>query len=433
MSNSSGSPNKEEEFFDSEETSQPTLNGSTNRANSDDTVNTATGEEAAEVPAQHKSAFLQFIKTLASFTGDLSQLTCPAFLLSGVSLLEYSAHWVDHPELFAAIPRVKDPAERMVAVARWFTSSLFGSYLSRCVTGTEKKPFNPVLGELFLGKWPTDSKRNLGETTMVVEQAFHFDNKEAGIYMNGHCGQKTKFKTASIKVEQTGRIHITLADGLDEYLVSYPELFVRGLLSGQMFVELAGTSRITSRSGFNCDIEYIPKPWFSGEYHHMKGSIYKIGEEKKSLYTISGRWPHVTYITETKSNETTVLFDADTSPIEEPSVKPIAEQNDIESRKLWQKVADALNSQNYSTATKEKTDIEEYQRSMRKERAANGEVWNPKYFKFVEDDESLHHFGLGSAKGSQASLNASGSKKKKDDERNLAKMDYGAWIYVQDS
>lgn len=33
--------------------------------------------------------FKEFIKTVISFTGDLSSLTCPAFFLNGLSLLEY--------------------------------------------------------------------------------------------------------------------------------------------------------------------------------------------------------------------------------------------------------------------------------------------------------------------------------------------------------
>jgi hypothetical protein len=33
--------------------------------------------------------FKEFLKTVVSFTGDLSSLTCPAFFLNGLSLLEY--------------------------------------------------------------------------------------------------------------------------------------------------------------------------------------------------------------------------------------------------------------------------------------------------------------------------------------------------------
>jgi hypothetical protein len=51
----------------------------------------------------------------------------------------------------------------MLEVARWFISTLWGSYASRCTNGlNEKKPYNPVLGEQFFCK--------LGEVNCICEQ-----------------------------------------------------------------------------------------------------------------------------------------------------------------------------------------------------------------------------------------------------------------------
>jgi hypothetical protein len=46
-------------------------------------------EAATAVPEGQKDSLSSFVATLASFSGDLSSLTCPSFLLSSVSLLEY--------------------------------------------------------------------------------------------------------------------------------------------------------------------------------------------------------------------------------------------------------------------------------------------------------------------------------------------------------
>lgn len=43
-----------------------------------------------KIPAEQQSAFYSFLKSLAYFTGDLSSVTCPAFLLAPQSLIEYS-------------------------------------------------------------------------------------------------------------------------------------------------------------------------------------------------------------------------------------------------------------------------------------------------------------------------------------------------------
>lgn len=63
------------------------LNNTTTSIMSKDTINDT--ETATAVPEGQKDSLSSFVATLASFSGDLSSLTCPSFLLSSVSLLEY--------------------------------------------------------------------------------------------------------------------------------------------------------------------------------------------------------------------------------------------------------------------------------------------------------------------------------------------------------
>lgn len=53
------------------------------------TANDVDNLSVHNVESQSKGQFKEFIKTVISFTGDLSSLTCPAFFLNGLSLLEY--------------------------------------------------------------------------------------------------------------------------------------------------------------------------------------------------------------------------------------------------------------------------------------------------------------------------------------------------------
>ena len=97
-------------------------------------------------------------------------MTAPSFILSPVSLTEYPSYWGEHPEHFAMIKDVGPPEARMVAVLRWFIATLKGQYTSRNTSmGSEKKPLNPILGELFMGTWPKTDKR--GTTSLLAEQA----------------------------------------------------------------------------------------------------------------------------------------------------------------------------------------------------------------------------------------------------------------------
>lgn len=104
---------------------------------------------------------------MASFNGDLSSMTAPAFILSTTSLTEFSTYWAEMPNIFVAPALEKDPQKRAMLVLKWFLSTLKQQYATRNEKlGSEKKPLNPFLGELFLGTW----KDGTGETELVSEQ-----------------------------------------------------------------------------------------------------------------------------------------------------------------------------------------------------------------------------------------------------------------------
>lgn len=113
----------------------------------------------------------QFLQSIASFNGDLSSLTAPPFILSTTSLVEFSAYWTEHPDLFVAPAQEKDPGRRAALVLKWFLSTLKSQYASRSEKlGSEKKPLNPFLGELFLGQWEDQDDGQTGVTQLVSEQ-----------------------------------------------------------------------------------------------------------------------------------------------------------------------------------------------------------------------------------------------------------------------
>lgn len=46
------------------------------------------------VPTNQKSSWSSFLKSIATFSGDLSSLTAPSFILSPTSLCEFPSYWV---------------------------------------------------------------------------------------------------------------------------------------------------------------------------------------------------------------------------------------------------------------------------------------------------------------------------------------------------
>ncbi|KZV71738.1 Oxysterol-binding protein [Peniophora sp. CONT] len=350
-----------------------------------------TPEDAgAGVPAGQKGSWTAFIKAIASFSGDLSSLTAPPFILSPISLTEFPAYWCERPELFSAIADAPGPEERSLAVLRWFICTLKDQYTSRNESmGSEKKPLNPVLGELFYGYWPDKDGR--GQTDLVVEQvshhppitAYHITNKTKGLTLTGHSAQKTSFSAGSIIVKQIGHAILTVAlpGGKEEkYLITLPRLRIDGIWYGSPYIELTDTSYIQSSDGWTSTIEYKGRGYFSGKTHQFKASVAKSGSWS-AKHTIDGLW-HAS----SKFSTGQGFHDVSTQPKEEVIVAPLDTQNDWESRKLWRAVAKGIRDGDFDTASREKTKIENDQRQRRRDETAQGSKWELKHFKHLDSD-----------------------------------------------
>ncbi|KAI5450192.1 Oxysterol-binding protein 4 [Naganishia albida] len=339
------------------------------------------------VPTEQKAGWTSFIKSLASMTGDLSSMTAPPFILSPTSLTEFPAYWGERPELFADIAQGRTEQDRMEKVLRWFICTLKGQYTTRNEKmGSEKKPLNPVLGEQFFGVWPD---AGYGETTLTVEQVSHhppitayfIQNQKAGVTLQGHSGQKTSFSGGSINVKQNG--HATLTVSLpggkrETYLITLPRLQIQGLVWGSPYIELADTTAIVSDTGYIANIEYKGKGWVSGKAHSFKAVLSHNG---KTVRSYEGNWTAIG-----KVSKTDEVFTDATVPKTEVTVKPIEQQGDWESRRLWAATAQGIRSGDYESASRDKSRIENEQRQRRKDEAASGQPWQLRLFEHVDSD-----------------------------------------------
>ncbi|KAM7191982.1 hypothetical protein V8F33_008560 [Rhypophila sp. PSN 637] len=339
-----------------------------------------------------------FLKSIASFNGDLSSLTAPPFILSSTSLTEFSSYWAEHPSAFAAPAREPDAAKRAVLVLKWFLTTLKQQYASRSEQyGNEKKPLNPFLGELFLGKWEDDA----GTTELISEQVSHhppataysITNVPTGVHLEGYNAQKASF-SKTINVKQIGHAVLTVpapgSDVPDKYLITLPSLHIEGLLFGSPFIELDGASYITSSTGFTAKIDYSGKGWLSGKKNSFTAALYPTGKEKEVLFNVSGQWTKSfeIYAGAAKHNSKSSLVDSwdpEKTPMSELIVAPIEKQHPLESRKAWAKVAAGIASGNMDAVAVEKSKIEMAQREMRAKEKAEGRLWQRRYFSVGTD------------------------------------------------
>ncbi|KAI8967829.1 hypothetical protein BDF20DRAFT_216486 [Mycotypha africana] len=281
---------------------------------------------------------------------------------------------------------------------KWFVSYLNASYKKRVPKGQwEKKPFNPVLGEQWHMQWA--DVHGCGETDVLCEQvshhppitAFHIKNEKAGVVLKGHSGQKTRISNATLVCDQPGRELLTLPSRNNEsYLFTSPSLTVRGLWYAAPYVELIGTTYIQASTGYYATVEYSSRGWISGEKNHFKCLIRKNSAGPKDyLYKIEGQWSGKSFITDYKTRVSQPFIDtADFKPAI-AKVKPIEEMGEMETRRIWQKVSEAIRKNDMTTASREKSIIENKKRAEKKEREEEGVAWKPLYFKWEEDEPTV--------------------------------------------
>ncbi|KAF1348169.1 hypothetical protein BDV97DRAFT_217760 [Delphinella strobiligena] len=347
-------------------------------------------DEGANVPAGSKGSWTSFLKSMASFNGDLSSMTAPAFILSTTSLTEFSTYWAEMPNIFVAPALEKDPQKRAMLVLKWFLSTLKQQYATRNEKlGSEKKPLNPFLGELFLGTW----KDGTGETELVSEQVSHHPpvtaysiwNKAHGVRLQGYNAQKASFGR-TINVKQIGHAILHIDEFDEDYLITLPSLHIEGLITGSPYVELNKSTYIISSTGYTSRVDYSGKGWLSGKKNSFTAALFPNGNEKQTLYTVEGQWSDKFEIKD--ANKRIVeSYNAKATPKTPLTIAPIDEQHPLESRRAWKKVADAIIKGDMDTTSSEKSLIENQQRAMRKQEKEENREWERRYFKQKERHE----------------------------------------------
>lgn len=117
-----------------------------------------------------------------------------------------------------------------------------------------KKPYNPVLGEIFRCKWMCSDET---ESFYISEQVSHhpptsayfYSNPENGIVAVGNFSPKPKFLGNSIVSVMNGetRMYFLKHPG-EEYIFTYPNIYARGLLFGTTFLEIGDDSKVECES-----------------------------------------------------------------------------------------------------------------------------------------------------------------------------------------
>lgn len=337
---------------------------------------------------------------------DLTKVVLPTFILERRSLLEMYADYFAHPDLFLRVAELTDARDRMVQVVRWYMSAYHAGRKSTVA----KKPYNPILGEVFQCHWdvPGDTgeeeavsdgpvpwcRRN--QLTFIAEQvshhppisAFYAEHYNKKISFAAHVWTKSKFLGLSIGVHNIGQGVVTLCDLNEEYHVTFPNGYGRSILTVP-WIELGGSVQIHSpQTGYRAEIEFLTKPFYGGKRNKISAEIYA-PNDKRSFMTIAGEWSGLMEAkyndNNGKSKPAEVFVDVNQIPIHKKIVRPIAEQTGMESRRIWKEVTAGLRLNDIERATNAKCNVEQKQRDEARIRKETNAEWSQQYFRPVGD------------------------------------------------
>lgn len=327
---------------------------------------------------------------------DLSRITLPTFILEKKSMLERVTNQLQQPDLILQAHASSDPLERFLGVVKWYLS---GWHIAPKAV---KKPLNPVLGEYFTCYWDLPNKQ---QAFYVSEQTSHHPPKSSYFYMipesnirvDGVVFPKSKFLGNSSAAMMEGLGVVQFLDIIDpktkkpeKYTFTQPNVYARGILFGKMRIEL-GDHMIIKGPQYQVDIEFKTKGFISGTYDAIEGTVKDYSN--KSYYEISGKWNDIMYIKGSKNGKKTVFLDVNKTHPLKPKVRPLSEQGEYESRKLWNKVLIALGKRDHKVATDEKFEIEEHQRLLAKKREEDDVEFEPKLFrKSTNPNDDLEYY-----------------------------------------
>jgi len=353
--------------------------------------------EEGDLDMKNQGSVITHLLSQVRIGMDLTKIVLPTFILERRSLLEMYADFFAHPDIFTDIAVKSSPEERMVQVLKWYLSSFSASRKSTIA----KKPYNPIIGEIFRCWWslpqvsatePTSTPPipwcEGNDLVFLAEQvshhppisAFYVECGARQISFTGHIYTKSAFLGMSVAVHNIGEGRVTLLGTGEDYVVTFPSAYGRSILTTP-WVELGGKCDISCpQTGYRAEVEFKCKQFWGTEQNKVVAEVFPPASvSKKSLLKVEGEW-NGKMMSKWASGKTETFLDMSSMPVFPKKVKSVADQEKYESRRLWREVTQGLKFNNIEEATNAKCGLEQTQRDEAKERKEKGEKWNNRMF-----------------------------------------------------
>jgi hypothetical protein len=244
------------------------------------------------------------------------------------------------------------------------------------------KPYNAIHGEIFACKFIHEDSK----TFYLAEQVSHHPpisalylyNPEKNFSVSGTLKPKSKFHGNSASNVIDGDITFRLHNFDEDYKIVFPYVVGKGLLWGTQCIEVNEHLKITcEKTKYSASIEFKSK-------NVVKGSIKKEG---KRVYKIHGDLQGQVLIKNMNNKKETEFFNAAEVPKTPKYVRPVVQQHEYESRRVWHRVTYSIKHKKFDEANVRKVSVEEAQRDIRADRKEKNVELECKYFEKTGDHE----------------------------------------------
>ncbi|KAL7713636.1 Oxysterol binding protein [Entamoeba marina] len=311
---------------------------------------------------------------------DLTRIPFPVCITQPRSFLQSFTDYFEHWEFISQAAKEDDPHKRMKLLTLWYVSGF-----AKAMKLT-RKPYNPILGEVFRCMWENE---NGSRTYYIAEQvshhppitALHLCNREDGWSVSGTVKFGVSFYGLSAWAHLYGVQKVKLSKYDEEYLWTFPPTKASGFFVGPFMMEMGGVVTIKSeKNPYWTELDFKVQGMFSSaNLHAVEGKICQ--NKKKPIDVIKGK-----YFKQVNINGE-IFWDAENAP-------PAPQRYEVpaellwgrESQSVWKDLTAAVKIGDGNIAADKKYEVEDWQRKERAENEKLGIIYTPHFFSKVDDN-----------------------------------------------
>jgi oxysterol-binding protein-related protein 3/6/7 len=230
-----------------------------------------------------------------SFASVIMRKSFPVALNEPINLLQRLAEELEYSDLLDRAAALNgDPVEQMVQIAA-FAISGYASSIHR----SERKPYNPILGETYEYIRPDRGFRFVSEKVshQPVIVACNAESSKWRFWQDAQA--ETKLWGKSMLINPKGKINVEILDQdtgkvLNHFTWGKVNGALRNIYSAKKSIENYGELVIKSHgTGYEARITFKESGMFSNSGNEIYGGIFKVCNDSESLVpivTLSGRW-----------------------------------------------------------------------------------------------------------------------------------------------